>query len=150
VENRPDALRGRTLHGEITEVATTATEESTSWMPSGERTFRAYVSLGKLYPKELKVGMRATARIVVDSYQDAVSVPLECVFDREGDKKIVHVRRNGRFVSIPVVLGRASQDRVIVTKGVKAGEVIALRDLGTPTPEGEEAPEAQPTGGPAL
>lgn len=150
VEIRPDALRGRALHGEVTEVATTAVEESTSWMPTGERTFRAYVSLEKPYPKELKFGMRATARIIVDSHENAISVPLECVFEREGDKKIVYARRGGKFRPTRVVVGRASQDRVIVTKGLKAGEAIALRDLGRPARGGENMSEEPPTGGPSL
>lgn len=151
VEVKPDALHGKVFQGEVSEVATTAVEETTHWMPSGERIFRAFVALDKPDAKELKFGMRANVRIIVDSHQDVLSVPLECVFDREGRKKVVYVRRGGKFRETPVAVGRASEDRVIIAKGLKAGEAVALRDLGRPTSGSADlGTDLATTGGPSL
>jgi HlyD family secretion protein len=145
-----DALGGKAFHGHVEEVAATAVEESTSWVPSGERTFRAYVAVNAQNPGELKPGMRANVRIIVDSYRNVVSVPLECVFDREGNRKVVYARRGGQFRAVPVVTGRRSTDRVVIAKGLKGGEAIALRDLGRTVTGAADLREERTTGGPQL
>lgn len=150
VEVTPDALRGKVFQGEVSEVATSAVEEIARWIPTGERIFKAYIALDEPDAKDLKFGMRAKVRIIVDSYQDVLSVPLECVFEREGKKKVVYVRRGGEFRELPVVVGRANQDRVIITKGLKEGEAVALRDLGRPTSGIADFGTDLATGGPAL
>jgi RND family efflux transporter MFP subunit len=150
VEVTPDALRGKVFRGEVSYVATTAIEETARWMPTGERFFKAYIALDEVDAGDLKPGMRANVRIIVDSYQDVLSVPLECVFEREGRKKVVYVRRGGKFLATPVVIGRANQNRVIITKGLKDDEAVALRDLGRPAVDTTDVGDEAAPEGPAL
>ena len=150
-----DALPGKTYRGEVTEISSTASEASSSggWMPSGERTFAVLVALQKSDPEHLKPGMRAQVRIISEHQKRVLSVPVECVFDREG-RRIVYVRRNGKFVATPIRLGGANERYVVVTKGLRAGETIALRDMGEASPAGKTRPKqgsgASPAGPTAL
>jgi len=77
----------------------------------------------------LRPGMTSMVRIIVERLPNAISVPLECVFERE-ERKVVYVQRNGRFGAVEVDLGPQNEDMVVVTRGLKAGDRIALRDIG--------------------
>jgi len=79
--------------------------------------------------------MTSMVRIIVERLPNAISVPLECVFERE-ERKVVYVQRNGRFGAVEVDLGPQNEDMVVVTRGLKAGDRIALRDIGQRAGEG--------------
>jgi RND family efflux transporter MFP subunit len=67
-------------------------------------------------------GMYATARIPTASAEGPI-VPRESVFDRNGKRAVYRVQ--GDVVSVvPVVEGLSDGKRVILTSGVKAGDVI--------------------------
>ncbi len=130
-----DALPGLALDGEVTEVSQTAGESTLpgTGMPSGERTFQARVSIEDLKGARLRPGMTAHVRIIVETLSDAISLPLECVFDQE-DTHIVYVQRGQEFRPIEVELGPKNEAEVVITEGLKGGEKAALRDVGESGP----------------
>ncbi len=165
-----DAVPGVTFDGKVTEVSQTANESSLpgTGIPSGERSFQAKVSIVTAPPKaakgaqsrgkrpsakqakqsRLRPGMSAQARIIVETLPKAVSVPLECVFEKE-DRQYVYVRRGERFLPVEVQLGPRDADVVVIAKGLKGGEEVALRDPGERGASGEasESPSTTaPTG----
>jgi multidrug efflux pump subunit AcrA (membrane-fusion protein) len=81
--------------------------------------------------ERLKPGMSAKADIIIDVYEDVLSVPLEAVFERD-DTTIVYTE-GGK--TIPVSLGARNDFGVIVTDGLEEGMEIALVD---PTHEPDE------------
>jgi hypothetical protein len=68
-----------------------------------------------------------------------VSIPLECVFERE-DRRLVYVRRGQDFLPLEVELGEQSKGTAVVIKGLEGGEEIALRSVGDERPLAEAPP----------
>jgi multidrug efflux pump subunit AcrA (membrane-fusion protein) len=98
----------------------------------------------------MKPGQRVRATLVLDQ-EDALVVPRQAVIDR--DSKIVVYRRasggGGEFEPVAVELGPATSGRVVITRGLAAGDVIALRDPTRPADptgagSGSAAPERAP------
>ncbi len=134
-----DAVRGASFEGQVDEVSQTANESSLpgTGMSSGERTFQSRITIKDLKKARLRPGMSAVTRIIVEKIAKAVSVPLECVFEKD-DRQIVYVRRGAGFVPVQVELGPRNDDAVVIKKGLKGGEQAALRDVGDGN--GEPAP----------
>ena len=74
----------------------------------------------------MKPGQRVRATLVLDQ-EDALVVPRQAVIDREG-KNVVYRRGATGFEPVPVELGAATSGRVVIKRGLAAGDVIALRD----------------------
>jgi HlyD family secretion protein len=142
-----EALPGTEFEGEVTEVAQTGSEGTFSGtgMPTGERTFRTFVEIEETQGAPLRPGMTANIRIIVETIPDAVTVPLEAVFDRD-DRKVVSVKRGDTFEEVEVALGQESLDRVVITKGLKGGELVALRDTAAGGGVASESSEDSPSG----
>lgn len=87
--------------------------------------FRSTLSLEKTVPDIMKPGARIKARITIERLHDALVIPREAVFQRDGDT-IVYRRRGRRFEPVPVTTGSSTASRVVVTKGLEEGDTIAL------------------------
>jgi multidrug efflux pump subunit AcrA (membrane-fusion protein) len=90
----------------------------------------------------MKPGQRVRGTLVQDR-QDALVVPRQAVFEHEGTS-IVYRRGAHGFTPVTVELGPASSGRVVVTRGLAEGDVIALRD-----PTRSADPALGPAGGSA-
>jgi len=141
---RVDALPAMTFDGEVSEMAQTAKEASLrgTGIPTGERAFSTKVGVKDTKKMPLRPGMTATARIIVERIPKAVSIPLECAFDQD-ERKIVYLQHEGRFRPVEVELGPQNEDMVVIKKGMKAGDRVALRDIGE---RGGRAPSTQAPG----
>lgn len=84
----------------------------------------------------MKPGQRVRATLVLDK-DKALVVPRQAVFDRDG-KSVVYKQEKGAFVPVEVELGASTPGRVVVEKGLAAGDRIALRD---PTRSSDEKKE---------
>ncbi len=136
-----DAIQGVSFEGEMTEVSQTAGESTIpgTGIPSAERMFPAKVSINDLKGAGLRPGMTANVRIIVEELGEVVSIPLECVFERE-DRRLVYVRRGQDFLPLEVELGEQSKGTAVVIKGLEGGEEIALRSVGDERPLAEAPP----------
>ena len=56
-----------------------------------------------------------------------LSIPRGALFEKD-DERVVYRRDGGRWVPVPVTVGRQSISRVVVESGLEAGDRIALRD----------------------
>ena len=74
-----------------------------------------------------KPGITGEVTVVVDKIADALIVPAQALFQRSG-QNIVYVWKSGQFEERAVDVGRRSGDKVLVAKGVTAGDQVALRD----------------------
>lgn len=140
LESHPD----RTFAAKIKKVDAFA-KRRVNWIPV--QYFGVTLEIDKTLPELMKPGQRLRATIVLDEKSDALSLPRSAVFDKEG-KKLVY-RRNGRgYDPVEVTLGASAVGRVVVDKGLAAGDVVALRD---PTrPAGASAPEGGTEAGPGA
>lgn len=123
-----DALDGLQLRGSVTRVATLAKQER------GEttKTFDVEILIEDHDPR-LRPGMTTLCRIEVERHPDALSVPLEAVFQRDGQNIVW--RMQGGAEATPVELGSRNRDHVRVISGLQAGDVVALRDPTAPVRE---------------
>jgi multidrug efflux pump subunit AcrA (membrane-fusion protein) len=138
------AIPGIEFPAEVSEVSQTAGEGTLpgTGMPSGERKFAAYVQIKDRKQAPLRPGMTARVQVIVERLEEVVSVPHECVFQRE-ERMVVFVRAGEGFKEVTVELGEENDKAVVVTKGLTGGEEVALRDV-----EASEigAPEEMPGG----
>lgn len=72
----------------------------------------------------LKPGMSASSRIIVERFEDIVSVPLEAVFEKDG-KTVVFLKGGKKR---EVILGLRNDRDIEVTEGLNGDEEICLVD----------------------
>ena len=130
-----EAHPGRAYPATIKKVDTLA-KRRTGWIPV--QYFGTTLSLAT-DPDVMKPGQRVRATLRLDAKPDALSVPRNAVFEKDG-KKIVYKRSGGTFAPVEVTLGPAAVGRVVVESGLEAGDEIALRDP-TANPD-QEAPSS--------
>jgi HlyD family secretion protein len=93
---------------------------------SAEKTFPARATLKKLDDR-LRPGMSSTAEIIIERQPDMLLIPARASFD-QGGKPAVYVQIGSRFVLRPITVGRRNDEDVIVTSGLRAGEIVALEN----------------------
>jgi HlyD family secretion protein len=89
--------------------------------------FGVTVELQKTNPKLMKPGARVRAVLEVENQTNAFAIPRQALFDKEG-KKLVYRRKGDKFEPVEVTIGSSSAGRVVVTKGLARGDVIALEE----------------------
>ena len=115
--------------------------------------FAVTLKLAGTDPKVMKPGQRIRATLLLDDRPDALTVPRQAVFEREG-KTVVYRSRRAGFAPAEVVLGPSGAGRVVVEKGIAPGDVLALADPTRPRDEpgkekaGEEKKSGPPSAGP--
>ena len=70
-----------------------------------------------------------TARIVVNGEKltNVTHLPRQALFEKEG-KKLVYRKNGNRYEPVEVAIGSSSAGRVVVTKGLRKDDEIALED----------------------
>lgn len=120
-----DAIPDRQFNGRIEDISALATEDFSAGWPI-PRDFDVRIILDGTDPR-LKPGMTAQVTVIVDRVRDAVAIPVQASFQKEGDT-LAYVWNGSRFRSQPIEISRRSGDRVLVAKGLQPGDRIALRD----------------------
>lgn len=73
----------------------------------------------------LRPGLLADVEIIVEKIPNAVHIPAQAVFEKEG-KLVVYVKEGQKFVARPIKIGRRSESTLVVADGLKSGEIIAM------------------------
>jgi multidrug resistance efflux pump len=119
VEARPD----RVFEGKIGMVDKLAQPRQPG---SPVQYFGVVIALARTDREVMKPGQRVRATLVLDQ-EDALVVPRQAIVD-SGGKPAVFRRAAAGFQPVVVELGAATSGRVVITKGLAQGDVIALRD----------------------
>ncbi|HNW59369.1 MAG TPA: efflux RND transporter periplasmic adaptor subunit [bacterium] len=131
-----DALPGERFYGKVMRVATLATRESGSDVKTFEVEILIDGADGRLRP-----GMTAQCQIITDRIKDKLFVPLESVIHKD-DTTVVYIKKGG-FKRHEVQIGAKNSDFVVIEKGLKQGDLVALRDPTVPVKQtGETTPSA--------
>ena len=93
---------------------------------SSEKTFPARATLKELDPR-LRPGMSATAEIVIESEPNTLLIPVRASFMHQG-KPAVYVQQGKNFVIRPIEVGKRNDTDMVVTKGLREGEIVALEN----------------------
>jgi HlyD family secretion protein len=111
------------LTGKVTLVGTLAQEEKER---RGVKFFGVTIQIEESEPR-LRPGMTAAIEIQVERRANTLRVPLEAVFERDG-RHLCYVATRRGLVPREVVLGPSNRDFVVVEKGLRRGDRVALRD----------------------
>lgn len=136
-----DALNDRTFYGSITRLATLARRENST----NAKVFDVEVQLDST-DAELRPGMTCSVRLISDRIEDALTIPLQAVFEKDGNT-VVYVKGVRGAKMREVTVGRRSSDRIEILEGLEQGELVCLRDPTIPLDElgGEGEGTARPT-----
>ena len=95
----------------------------------------------------LRPGLLADVEIIVERIPNAIHIPVQAVFEREG-KPIVYVKEGGRFLVREIKPLKRSESTMVIAEGLREGEIVALADP-TRKPGEKKREQARPRGGPA-
>ncbi len=73
----------------------------------------------------LRPGLLADVEIIVEKVPNAINVPIQAVFEKDG-KQVVYVKNGARFEPREIKALKRSENVMIISSGVKAGEVISM------------------------
>ena len=77
--------------------------------------------------ERLRPGTTASAEIIVYKQTNTLTIPLQASFDNKG-KPVVYVQSGKGFTMRQIQVGRQNEDELVVTGGLKEGDVVALVD----------------------
>jgi multidrug efflux pump subunit AcrA (membrane-fusion protein) len=122
---------GREFEGRVKDICPVAREANT-WEDSraipGQRVFDFRVVVLKPDPKVLRPGAKAKVQFVLRRLPKRVYLPLEALQQDEQGRTVVYVQRGWRFEKHVIETGERNDEAVAVSRGVRAGERVALGD----------------------
>jgi HlyD family secretion protein len=120
-----DAIPDRQFTGRIEQISAIATLDFNSGWPLA-RNFILEIVLDQT-DLRFKPGLTAQLTVVVDRIPDALTIPAQALFRKSG-QDLAYVWRGRQFEPRIVEVARRSGDRVLVAKGLRPGERVALQD----------------------
>ena len=119
-----------TFEGEITKVSDSGSAEQ------GVTTYPVTISVTP--SQEMKLGMNATATIVIDSRTDALLIPLDALQERGGEQFVYSYAEDGALGEMrTVTTGLSDGTNVEITDGLSEGDVIAYMPTESSSDETE-------------
>lgn len=140
---RLEAVRGRTFHGTVKEISSLAREKDPweSGATPGKKNFEVTISIKEIDPKALKPGMTADAEFIIERKPRSLFVPIESINEKDGETW-VYVREGKKWAKKSVKTGDYNDNFVCITRGLRKGDVIALRDPTRPLDQQESGSSA--------
>lgn len=121
-----DAVQGAKFTGIVESIGIMA--QSGGWRDPNVREYEVRIELDLSgQPHQLKPSMRCESRIVLNTVENVLAVPLQAVFS-EGPHQFVYKLQNGRYHQTPVQVGRRSDILAEVRSGLESGAEVILRE----------------------
>lgn len=120
-----NAIPDRQFTGHIAQIGAIASLDFSSGWPIN-RNFMLEIGLDQT-DSRFKPGITGDVTVVVDKVPNALIMPAQALFQKSG-QNVAYVWHGGEFEERPVEVARRSGDRIMVGKGIIAGEQVALRD----------------------
>ena len=92
----------------------------------------------------LRPGLLADVSILIEKIPNAIHVPMQAVFEKEG-KPVVYVKTGNKFEARVIKPAKRSESTMVIANGVKPGEIVALAD---PTAKNTDAKKDKGQSGP--
>ncbi|HVH85949.1 MAG TPA: efflux RND transporter periplasmic adaptor subunit [Terriglobales bacterium] len=119
-----DAVPDTDFTGRVREISTLAKMDFSSWPPM--KNFTLDLRIDHSDPR-IRPGMKANARIAVDSIPNTILVPTQALFQKNGSA-VVYVQAGRKFEEKAVRVGRRSGETAQILDGVIPGDYIALKN----------------------
>jgi HlyD family secretion protein len=118
-----DALPGREFSGRIIQIAPLPDAQSI-WMNPDLKVFTTQIYLDG-NDSDMRTGMSCQARIIIETHDNVLSVPVQAVLRVEG-VPTVYVRSGSEFVPRKVEIGLDNNRLIHVKQGLSSGDVVLL------------------------
>jgi HlyD family secretion protein len=120
-----NAIPDRQFTGHIERIGEIASMDFSSGWPI-TRNFILEIVLDQTDAR-FKPGISGQVTVIVDRVPDAITIPAQAMFQKSG-QNVVYVWRGTEFEERAIDVGRKSGDKIMVARGVNAGEQVALKD----------------------
>jgi len=120
-----DAIADRQFTGKIERIGTIATSDFSAGWPL-PRNFDLEIGMNQADPR-LKPGMTVQITIIVDRVPNAITIPAQASFVKSG-QTVAYVWSGSVFQERSIQIERKSRDRILVSAGLKPGDLVALQD----------------------
>jgi len=77
--------------------------------------------------QRLKPGMTVQITVIVGRVPDAITIPAQASFQKSG-QTVAYVWNGSAFQEHAIQIERRSRDRILVSDGLKQGDLVALKD----------------------
>ena len=91
---------------------------------TSEKTFPARATLKNLDAR-LSPGMSASAEVIIEREPKKLLIPIRASFDKDG-KPAAWLQTGSSFKLVPIEVGRRNDDEIVVTSGLKEGDIVTL------------------------
>ncbi len=131
-EVRVDALPDQSIKGKVTEIGSSALQQTTTAQESKD--FKVVITLENP-PESLKPGLSASADIITAEKQDVLAVPISAIVLREKEEENnkndeqeegVYVVENSRVKFFPVEKGIMGEMMIEIISGLEEGQEIVV------------------------
>ena len=120
-----NAIPDRQFTGHVERIGEIASLDFSSGWPI-TRNFTLEIVLDQT-DSQFKPGITGEITVAVEKVPNALTMPAQALFQKSG-QNVAYVWRGGQFEERIIEIGRRSGDKILVAKGVNAGEQVALRD----------------------
>ncbi|MGB6686823.1 MAG: HlyD family efflux transporter periplasmic adaptor subunit [Terracidiphilus sp.] len=120
-----DAIADRQFTGKIESIGTIATSDFSAGWPI-PRNFDLGIAIDQADPR-LKPGMTVQITVIVDRVPDAIAIPAGASFLKSG-QSVAYVWNGSAFQERSIQIERRSRDRILVSSGLRPGDLVALKD----------------------
>lgn len=120
-----DAIPDRQFTGHLQQIGTVATLDFSAGWPI-PRNFTLEIAFDQKDPR-MKPGMTAQLTVIVDRVPDALTIPVQASFLRSGHT-VAYVWDGSGFQERGIEVGRRNRDRLLVARGLRVGDRVALKD----------------------
>ncbi len=117
------AVPGESFTGKITKIDKYADSEN-RWLNPDLKEHGAEILLDAT-DAPLSPGDSAEVKVLIDTLEDVLSVPVQCVFTR-GSRSFVFARQGGSATPVEVTLGRSNTSMVEIVDGLRRGQQVLM------------------------
>lgn len=119
----PESIKGMKIEGNLQMIASLPVNQI-FWDNSSPKIYKSIIDLEKQDPR-LVTGMSVDLEVITKELKDVLYIPVEAVFE-EGGAYYVYKKTPLRPRKVKVEIGPASDDYVVVTKGLEEGDSVYL------------------------
>ena len=119
----PESIKGMKAEGTLQMIASLPVNQII-WDTSSPKIYKSIVDLKKQDPR-LVTGMSVDLEVITKELKNVLFVPVEAVFE-EGGSYFVYKKAKLRPRKVKVEIGPASDDYVVITKGLDEGDSVYL------------------------
>jgi HlyD family secretion protein len=120
-----DAIADRQFTGKVEHIGTLATSDFSAGWPI-PRNFNLEIAINEKDPR-LRPGMTVQITVIVDRVPNAITIPAQASYLKSG-QTVAYVWNGSKFEERPIQIERRSRDRILISGGLKAGDLVALKD----------------------